>query len=46
MKIDRKVTKSSPLTRSIARKRLYFNNFKELLVHFNGTAVTFTNKKQ
>ena len=34
------VTISSSLTLKIARKRLYFNNFKGRLVHFNGTVVT------
>jgi hypothetical protein len=33
------VTISSSLTLKIARKRLYFNNFKGRLVHFNGTVV-------
>ena len=35
------VTISSPLTLKIARKRLYFNNFKGRLVHFNGTVVNW-----
>jgi len=30
---------SNPLTCKTARKRLYFNNFKERLVHFNGTVM-------
>jgi hypothetical protein len=37
MIIGCKITKSSPLTRKNARKRLYFNYFKERLVHFKGT---------
>ena len=37
--LGRKVTKSSPLTLQTARKRLYFSDFKERLVHFNGTVV-------
>ncbi len=39
---------SNPLTCKTARKRLYFNNFKERLVHFNGTVMvcyTFAGKK-
>ena len=38
--LGRKVTKPSPLTLQTARKRLYFSDFKERLVHFNGTVVT------
>ena len=34
-----KVTNSSPLTLETAHKRLIFNDFKERLVHFNGTVV-------
>ena len=34
-----KVQIQKPLTLKIARKRLYFNNFKDRLVHFNGTVV-------
>ncbi|MBR1653068.1 MAG: hypothetical protein IJ692_06740, partial [Alloprevotella sp.] len=30
---------SSPLTLKTDRKRLYFSDFKERLVHFNGTVV-------
>jgi len=37
--LGRKVTKPSPLTLKTARKRLYFSDFKERLVHFNGTVV-------
>ena len=36
---DHKVTNSSPLTRKMTSKRLYFNYFKDRLVHFNGTAM-------
>ena len=36
---DRKDTKSNPLTRKTAHKRLNINHFKERLVHFNGTVV-------
>lgn len=32
---------SNPLTCKTARKRLYFNNFKERLVHFNGTVMRY-----
>jgi len=32
---------SNPLTCKTARKRLYFNNFKERLVHFNGTVMLY-----
>ena len=39
--LGRKVTKSSPLTLQTARKRLYFSDFKEQLVHFNGTVVIY-----
>ncbi|MBQ6725238.1 MAG: hypothetical protein IJQ89_01545, partial [Bacteroidales bacterium] len=39
--LGRKVTKSSPLTPQTTRKRLYFSDFKERLVHFNGTVVFF-----
>ena len=39
--LGRKVTKSSPLTLQTARKRLYFSDFKERLVHFNGTVVLY-----
>ena len=35
---------SSPLTLKTDRKRLYFSDFKERLVHFNGTVVTSTKK--
>ena len=42
--LGRKVTKSSPLTLQTARKRLYFSDFKERLVHFNGTVVIQTNQ--
>ena len=38
--LGRKVTKSSPLTPQTTRKRLYFSDFKERLVHFNGTVVS------
>ena len=38
--LGRKVTKSSPLTLHTTRKRLNFSDFKERLVHFNGTVVT------
>ena len=34
-----KVTYSSPLTRKSASNRLYFNNFKDRIVHFYGTVV-------
>jgi hypothetical protein len=37
---DRKDTKSNPLTRKTAHKRLNINYFKERLVHFNGTVVS------
>jgi hypothetical protein len=40
---DRKDTKSNPLTRKTAHKRLNINYFKERLVHFYGTVVTLTN---
>ena len=36
---DRKDTKSNPLTRKTAYKRLNINYFKERLVHFKGTVV-------
>ena len=36
---DHKDTKSNPLTRKTAYKRLNINYFKERLVHFNGTVV-------
>ena len=42
--LDCKVTNSSPLTREITPKRLYFNNFKDRFVHFNGTVVERNNK--
>ena len=42
--LGRKVTKSSPLTLQTARKRLYFSDFKERLVHFNGTVVKVDKK--
>lgn len=35
----RKDTKSNPLTRKTAHKRLNINHFKERLVYFNGTVV-------
>ena len=35
--LDCEVTISSPGTHKRARKRLYFNYFKELFIHFNGT---------
>ena len=38
--LGRKVTKPSPLTLQTARKRLYFSDFKERIVHFNGTVVS------
>ena len=37
--LDCKDTKSKPLTTKFTHKRLYFNYFKERLVHFNGTVV-------
>ena len=42
---DHKVTNSSPLTRKMTSKRLYFNYFKDRLVHFNGTAMKYKFKK-
>ena len=36
---DCKVAKSSPFHPDNYLKRLYFNNFKELFIHFNGTLV-------
>ena len=42
---DHKVTNSSPLTRKMTSKRLYFNYFKDRLVHFNGTAMISYMKK-
>lgn len=42
---DHKVTNSSPLTRKMTSKRLYFNYFKDRLVHFNGTAMVRYMKK-
>ncbi|MBQ9473595.1 MAG: hypothetical protein IJU81_04225, partial [Bacteroidales bacterium] len=36
----------SPLTPHIANKRLYFNYFKELNIHFNGTVVNCNKKNQ
>ena len=43
MFIGCKITKTSSLTRKTACKRLYFNYFKERLVHFNGTVVIGNN---
>ena len=37
------ITKSNPLTRKTAHKRLNINHFKERLVHFNGTVVKLEN---
>ena len=36
-----KITNSNRRALKIYRKRLYFSDFKERLVHFNGTVVTF-----
>jgi len=36
---DCKSTNSNPCTLKTTRKRLYFSDFKEQLVHFNGTVV-------
>ena len=43
--LDGKSTKSNPFHFKNARKRLYFNYFKERLFHFNGTVVKEYNRK-